>query len=229
MLDVGWIRAVVEKNGLKDSLIVFVFYLVSWTIHFFYLSLQKSKMKPKDFTRYKIVKEEYAQDKNNGYFLFQSYLKLRVPAELVDFILTSPEAYTLMKNLKRVYSYYSFDGQKFTMKKPKFMAILKILAFIIYFFSSFTFLFYLFSFHEIIAHIGVFLFFWFLFVLGGVLVPFSILSIHYIIVFRDLNELVKLTAENEEKKTVSNLHRKIPLKCKSGLRGMRKRICKREL
>ncbi|WP_152513070.1 hypothetical protein [Treponema pedis] len=65
------------------------------------------------YKAFKLLKEEYIANTHNGYFAFQNYLNQRIEPKLIDFIMTSPDAYSIMKRLKAAEGKYTFDGKMF--------------------------------------------------------------------------------------------------------------------
>ena len=51
---------------------------------------------------FKEIRQEYLEDKVNGYYYFQSFLNIRLPQKEIDYILKSPDAFAIMKIIKEV-------------------------------------------------------------------------------------------------------------------------------
>lgn len=49
---------------------------------------------------FKLIRNEYLEDKIIGYYFFQSFLGLQLPKNQIDFILNSENAYTILKIIK---------------------------------------------------------------------------------------------------------------------------------
>ena len=68
---------------------------------------------------FKLIRNEYLEDKIIGYYFFQSFLGLQLPKNQIDFILNSENAYTILKIIKNSNGKYTFDGKKFKSKLSK--------------------------------------------------------------------------------------------------------------
>ena len=92
------------------------------------------------YQTFKLIKEEYIKDKINGYFAFQNYLNRRVESNLIDFIMISPDAYSIFKRIKAAEGKYTFDGNKFETNISKIKYIFPLVGYMI---SSFVIIYYL--------------------------------------------------------------------------------------
>lgn len=139
---------------------------------------------------YETLKTIYSTDKHNGYFAFQNYLGMHIESNLIDYIMTSSEAYSIMNRLKSAEGKYTFDGKTFYTKISRAHYILPLLG---YFTSSFLILFYIVMNDEIIKSINIRNYIYFLLIIVGIFGPILINSMQSIHTLNSAIYLEKLT------------------------------------
>lgn len=86
------------KNYTKEIVLI-LGSIVSLIVSFKKDVIGSDRINRSRYRTFKILKEEYMKDKVNGYFAFQNYLNRRVESNLIDFIMISPDAYSIFKRI----------------------------------------------------------------------------------------------------------------------------------
>lgn len=111
--------------------------LVSPFIGLLQILIKQDSFRKKKFLNFKEIREEYLNDKVNGYYYFQSFLNIRLPKKEIDFILKSSDAFAIMKIIKGCQGNYEFDKNTFKSKLSKKKYALPMIG---YFISAFVIL-----------------------------------------------------------------------------------------
>lgn len=143
---------------------------------------------------FKLIRNEYLEDKIIGYYFFQSFLGLQLPKNQIDFILNSENAYTILKIIKNSNGKYTFDGKKF---KSKLSKIRCVSTYICYFISSMILLFYFVFYKEIREFLDIQLYIIIYIFLIAIFMPILINSIIHISEIRDVRMLEKITSKRK--------------------------------
>ena len=143
---------------------------------------------------FKLIRNEYLEDKIIGYYFFQSFLGLQLPKNQIDFILNSENAYTILKIIKNSNGKYTFDGKKF---KSKLSKIRCVSTYICYFISSMILLFYFVFYKEIKEFLDIQLYIIIYIFLIAIFMPILINSIIHISEIRDVRMLEKITSKRK--------------------------------
>lgn len=143
---------------------------------------------------FKLIRNEYLEDKIIGYYFFQSFLGLQLPKNQIDFILNSENAYTILKIIKNSNGKYTFDGKKF---KSKLSKIRWVSTYICYFISSMILLFYFVFYKEIREFLDIQLYIIIYIFLIAIFMPILINSIIHISEIRDVRMLEKITSKRK--------------------------------
>lgn len=143
---------------------------------------------------FKLIRNEYLEDKIIGYYFFQSFLGLQLPKNQIDFILNSENAYTILKIIKNSNGKYTFDGKKF---KSKLSKIRCVSTYICYFISSMILLFYFVFYKEIREFLDIRLYIIIYIFLIAIFMPILINSIIHISEIRDVRMLEKITSKRK--------------------------------
>ena len=143
---------------------------------------------------FKLIRNEYLEDKIIGYYFFQSFLGLQLPKNQIDFILNSENAYTILKIIKNSNGKYTFDGKKFKSKLSKIRCVSTYLC---YFISSMILLFYFVFYKEIREFLDIQLYIIIYIFLIAIFMPILINSIIHISEIRDVRMLEKITSKRK--------------------------------
>ena len=143
---------------------------------------------------FKLIRNEYLEDKIIGYYFFLSFLGLQSPKNQIDFILNSENAYTILKIIKNSNGKYTFDGKKF---KSKLSKIRCVSTYICYFISSMILLFYFVFYKEIREFLDIQLYIIIYIFLIAIFMPILINSIIHISEIRDVRMLEKITSKRK--------------------------------
>jgi len=159
--------------------------------------ISKDKIIKNKYLQFKSIREEYSKDKINGYFALQQYFNARLSIEEMDYILESPDAYSIFPLLKVARGKYEFKDKNFVSKITKGKYVLPIITYII----SFLFLSSQLVFaKELISKIQMYSFIILLIFNLCVCVPIFLNSLFSINEISSTLRLCKLTTKIEEKK-----------------------------
>ena len=150
------------------------------------------------YLKFKGIREEYLEDKINGYFYFQSYIGISIPKEQIDFIINSEKAFAIMKVIKAAAGKYDFKDGKFysRLKKRNY-----IIPFILYFISALSILILITFRSEILGKVNLYNFILsFIFILC-IFGPILINSVQRISEITSTRYLETLTRINSKKKS----------------------------
>lgn len=183
---------------LLKVLFSFLTPLIGFFTKFPFISPSRKKMQ--DF---KMIKKEYDENKIIGYYYFQTYLKIRLSKEEMDFIFNSEDAYSILKIIKNCYGKYKFTKGKFKteIKRKKY-----IIPTIFYFISTFILMFYILFYQEIINYINLTNYLFFLAFVVVICLPTSITSFQRVTEITDVLFLQEITLPRKGRRsnTVSN-------------------------
>lgn len=158
----------INNNKLIEILKILV-PLVSPFIGLFQILFKQDSFRKKRFLIFKEIRQEYLEDKVNGYYYFQSFLNIRLPQKEIDYILKSPDAFAIMKIIGCCQGKYSFENNCFKSNLSKKNYIIPLLA---YFISAFVILYpllYISDFFEVFGKLYIPLFLMLLGVFGPIL------------------------------------------------------------
>lgn len=143
--------------------------IVSPFISLLPILIKRDSFRKKRFLIFKEIRQEYLEDKVNGYYYFQSFLNIRLPQKEIDYILKSPDAFAIMKIIGCCQGKYSFEKNCFKSNLSKKNYIIPLLA---YFISAFVILYpllYISDFFEVFGKLYIPLFLMLLGVFGPIL------------------------------------------------------------
>ena len=129
--------------------------LVSPFIGLLQILIKQDSFRKKKFLNFKEIREEYLNDKVNGYYYFQSFLNIRLQKKEIDFILKSPDAFAIMKIIKGCQGNYVFEKNTF---KSKLSIKNKVLPMIGYLISAPIILYPILFIDDLLKEFGVFYF-----------------------------------------------------------------------
>ena len=105
--------------------------LVSPFIGLLQILIKQDSFRKKKFLNFKEIREEYLNDKVNGYYYFQSFLNIRLQKKEIDFILKSPDAFAIMKIIKGCQGNYVFEKNTFKSKLSIKNKVLPMIGYLI--------------------------------------------------------------------------------------------------
>lgn len=153
---------------------------------------------------FKQIRNEYLEDKIVGYYYLQTYLKIRVSTEEMDFIFESGDAYSILKIIKNCYGKYKFEEGKF---KTKIKWKKYIIPAIFYFISAFILMSYIVFHQEIVNYINPANYLILLIFIAPICLPIAITSMQRIMEIRDVLFLQKITLPQKEESPTPSLKR----------------------
>ena len=151
-----------DKNQIIEILKVLV-PIVSSIIGLLPITIKQNSFRKKRFLIFKEIREEYLNDKVNGYYYFQSFLNIRLPKKEIDFILKSPDAFAIMKIVGSCRGKYTFEKNFFKSNLSKKNYVIPIIC---YFISAFVILYPLLYISDFLEDFGKFYIPLFLMLLG---------------------------------------------------------------
>lgn len=137
--------------------------LVSPFIGLLQILIKQDSFRKKKFLNFKEIREEYLNDKVNGYYYFQSFLNIRLPKKEIDFILKSSDAFAIMKIVGSCRGKYTFEKNFFKSNLSKKNYVIPIIC---YFISAFVILYPLLYISDFLEDFGKFYIPLFLMLLG---------------------------------------------------------------
>ena len=164
-------------------------------------NISKNRVSSRKYLEFKSIRKEYEVNKINGYFAFQNFLKRRFEKEVIDYILESPDAYTIINILKMYNISFDFKDKVFITNITKWNFVLPIL---LYFLFSLPLVWYFSYSIDIIKQRGLHYFLVYALIFCLLFLPLVILCYQKINSLAKARFLGKITSNSQDKKLRCN-------------------------